>query len=35
MEVDKGRWGFNTEISKYTEMGRSGSKPKMGSNYQS
>jgi hypothetical protein len=34
MEIDKGRWDFNTEFTEDTEMRRSGGRPKMGSNYQ-
>src|ERR1700682_1950563 len=34
MEIDKGRWYFNTEFTEDTEMRRSGGRLKMGSNYQ-
>jgi hypothetical protein len=34
MEVDKGRWDFNTEFTEVTEMRRRGGRSKMGSKYQ-
>jgi hypothetical protein len=34
MEIDKGRWDFNTEFTEDTEIRRSGGRSKLDSNYQ-